>query len=363
MAPLRLKGLIERLFRSFILNISLKQLIERKARIKGKANIMIAQKLHIGIDISKNYLDVYLYNHKDHNQNTYFRTENNAKSIALLIKKLTLFPIKNVTLEATGGYEKPLIRALHKNNFTILRPNAMNVRMFAKGCNIKAKTDKVDARILAIYGCLTGHHELIKTSPLEEDLKELTTHREILCEQRKREKTRLPKACHRLSKKIIMQNIKRLDKQIESLEKEIYALVKSSDNLKAKYRILLSIPGIGNITAFHLLSHLRELGYLDNKKIASLCGVAPFTRESGSYKGKSYIRGGRKSVRNKLYMCALTAMRIGRFKAMYNRMLKAGKPAKIALTAIMRKIIVIANSLIKKGELFKENIEANRALL
>ncbi len=234
---------------------------------------------------------------------------------------------------------------------------------FAKGCNVKAKTDKNDARILAIYGCLTEHHELLKTSALEEDLKELVHHREILCEHRKQERTRLPKASHKLSKKIIAQNIKQLDNQMKSLEKEIHALIEGADKLKAKYRILCSIPGVGRITAYHLLSHLRELGFLDNKKIASLCGVAPFTRESGNYKGKSYIRGGRKSVRNKLYMCALAAMRIGRFKAMYNRMITAGKAPKVALTAIMRKIIVIGNSLVRKGEFFDENFEANRAFI
>ncbi len=264
---------------------------------------MISQKFNIGIDISKNYLDVYLYNHKIQSQNAYFRTENNRKSIAQLIKEFAPLSIENITLEASGGYEKYLIKALHKADFTILRPNAMNVRMFAKGCNVKAKTDKNDARILAIYGCLTEHHELLKTSPLEEDLKELVHHREILCEQRKQEKTRFPKACHKLSKRIIEQNIKQLDNQMKILEKEIHALIKALDQLKTKYRILCSIPGVGSITAYHLLSHLRELGYLDNKKIASLCGVAPFTRQSGNYKGKSYIRGGRKSVRNKLYMC------------------------------------------------------------
>lgn len=324
---------------------------------------MIAQKFHIGIDISKNFLDIYLYNHKNQTDNHYFRTENNPQSIKKLIKQFSQISVEAVTLEASGGYERTLIKYLHQADFVILRPNAMNVRLFARGCNIKAKTDKADARILAIFGCLSEQYELIQTTAHEEELKELMHRREIICEQRKQEKTRFSKAYHSLIKKMIQQNIKNFEKQLLVLEKEIHQLIKQHKNLLERYKILCSIPGIGDITACYLICNLRELGLLDNKKIASLCGVAPFTRESGNYRGKSYIKGGRKNVRNKLYMCALSAMRISRFKKMYDQMIERGKPPKVALVAIMRKLIIIANSLIKKNEYFTNSKEENIAII
>lgn len=260
-----------------------------------------------------------------------------------------------VACEATGDYEKLLIKLLQDSSYNswIVDPRRIKGFIISTGC--KSKTDKIDAKKIAEFAAKNSpNYEAIRKSYNQEVLQAFVNRKADLTQYLSSEKTRLKHPSHELSIKSIKKSMTFLEKEIKSIDEKISELIKSDDALIKKVKLLESIPGIGKATAALLVSFVPELGQLSNNKISSLIGLCPYNRESGNYNGKRFIRGGRMIPRNALYMCALTTIKYHLpLKEFYNRLRENKKPFKVAMVAIMRKLIIIANVILKKGELCK----------
>ena len=262
--------------------------------------------------------------------------------------------VTRVVYEATGAYHSGLERALGAL-LPLVKVNPLQARRFAQAQGVRAKTDAVDAKMLAVMGNAFVLDPDKPATKLQHDLKELRAFRSGLIKDRtrimSRQKTQTLSIICRQSKARLAQ----VDKHIAEIDAEVKRLIQSSDTMARSMKILRSIPGIGAVCASTILIEMPEIGRMDRKQVASLTGVAPMTRQSGQWRGKSFIQGGRKVVRNALYMPALVAMRFNPdLKAKYQAMIKAGKPPKVALTALMRKLIELANALIKADRNWEE---------
>lgn len=311
--------------------------------------INVTQKF-VGVDISAKNLDFFTYPTGES------RTVNNAKKeLTEFIKTLDVSQIKQFACEATGGYEKLLVQVLKENSFNcwIVDPRRIKAFIVSTGC--KAKTDKIDAKKIAEFAAKNyPDYEMHQKNKNEEILQGFVNRKADLVQFLASEKTRLKHPSHELYTSSIKKIIAVLEKEIKIIEEKITKLLTSDDILSKRTKILESIPGIGKATAALLVSFVPELGYLGNNQIASLVGLSPYNRESGNYKGKRFIRGGRVIPRNALYMCGLTTIKYHLpLKAFYDRLIEKSKPFKVAMVAVMRKLIIIANVLLKKGELCK----------
>ena len=307
-------------------------------------------KVYIGVDVSKNKLDIYI-----HPLGKFFKIANTEEEITKLIKELAKYDVAQVACEATGGYEKMLSQILKNNlyNIWIVDPRRIKGFIIASGC--KTKTDKIDAQKIAEFATKNsrGYETFYKTKN-EDKLLALVNRKGDLTKFLAAEKTRLKHPSHTLYLASIKKLIKTLESEIKIIDKQIQNLIQQDDDLNTKSKFLESIPGIGKASAATLLSFVPELGKLSNRKISALVGVCPYDNESGKYKGKKYIRGGRITPRNTLYMCALTTIKYNLiFKNFYDRLIANKKPFKVAIVAVMHKLIILANSLLKKGELCK----------
>ncbi len=307
-------------------------------------------KVYIGVDVSKNKLDIYI-----HPLGKFFKIANTEEEITKLIKELAKYDVAQVACEATGGYEKMLSQILKNNlyNIWIVDPRRIKGFIIASGC--KTKTDKIDAQKIAEFATKNsrGYETFYKTKN-EDKLLALVNRKGDLTKFLAAEKTRLKHPSHTLYLASINKLIKTLESEIKIIDKQIQNLIQQDDDLNTKSKFLESIPGIGKASAATLLSFVPELGKLSNRKISALVGVCPYDNESGKYKGKKYIRGGRITPRNTLYMCALTTIKYNLiFKNFYDRLIANKKPFKVAIVAVMHKLIILANSLLKKGELCK----------
>ncbi|TVU79545.1 IS110 family transposase, partial [Pseudoalteromonas neustonica] len=245
--------------------------------------------------------------------------------------------------------EQPFIIACAEANIPFVVANPVNIKRFAGAIGQKAKTDKLDAQLIAHFG------EAIKPplSSLKPDqmrlMSDLLSRRRQLMDMQTMEKNRsqiMPKTISSLIKPILTA----LKNQIEKVDLKLQKLIKECDEYEAKNNIIQSVPGVGNVVAFNLLSDMPELGYVNNKEAASLVGVAPFNRESGVYQGKRMIRGGRPKIRTAMYMAMMSAIQCNpKFKEIYQRMVAAGKPKKVAIIACIRKLVVIINSMVRDG--------------
>ncbi|BFU60624.1 IS110 family transposase [Rodentibacter abscessus] len=303
--------------------------------------------LYCGIDVAKKSLVIGLSNHKKTKTET-----NNHKGIAHLLDYLSRFDIALVTLEATGGLEIPVAKALARAGYRVLVANPQKAAQYARSQST-AKTDAKDAINLAFYGQnldIKGEAEKLLYTPLteaEERLEALVVRRRQLVDMRVAELNRLQQS-HETQQKNISQHIEMLDKMIAELDQDIDD---NTRHFKDKAELITDIKGVGKNCVAVLMSQLPELGKLSSKRIASLVGVIPHVRESGQWKGKSFCQGGRAIVRNALYMAALSAVRHEPvFKAFYNRLVARGKAKKLALTACMRKLLTIMNALVKRHE-------------
>ena len=307
-------------------------------------------KVFIGVDVSKNNLDIFIYP-----IGKAFKIRNIRQEIIKFIKQLSPYEVIQVACEATGGYEKLFIKSLQENSYNcwIVDPRRIKGFIISTGC--KSKTDKIDAKKIAEFAATNSpDYEVIKKSHNEEMLQAFVNRKADLTQYLSSEKTRLKHPSHELSVKSIKKSITFLETEIKIIEAQILKFISSDDNLCNKVKLLESIPGIGKATAALLVSFVPELGQLSNNKISSLIGLCPYNRESGNYNGKRFIRGGRMIPRNALYMCALTAIKYHLpLKEFYNRLRENKKPFKVAMVAVMRKLIVIANVILKKGELCK----------
>ena len=279
---------------------------------------------------------------------------NSTKGINQLIKLLKPHNVKLVVLEATGGYERPIVAGLLQADFKVVVASPRQVRQFARGIGELAKTDPIDARVLARFAQLVQPKPRPQFSRKTEELADLVTRRNQLTSLRTQELNREQTVRHRQVLKSVRKMIKTLNAQIADLDELIQKHIQSDEQLSNKDKILRSTPGIGPQTSAILLSQLPELGLLNRQQIAALVGVAPYDFRSGRFAGQSRIWGGRKQIRNMLYMAALTAIRYNPvIKNFYQRLISQGKKFKVVITACMRKLLIILNTMMRNETAWK----------
>ena len=298
--------------------------------------------IYVGIDVAKDSLQVATSNGDN------FSVGNDPAAIAALCERLVRLEAALVVLEASGGYERRLLVALVSAGLKCARVNPVDVRHFARSRRQFAKTDRIDAALLAVFGA-EREAELVTSEldPEREELKLLVDRRRQLLAMLKAERNRLAQAQSwlRIS---IARTIRALERELGAVEHQIAARVDGSARLKPVHQQLTSVPGVGPGLANILLARLPELGRLNRRQIAALVGVAPFSRQSGRWQGHQSIFGGRASIRAVLYMATLSAVTCNPIlRAFYCRLRADGKPAKLALTAAMRKLITILNAMLK----------------
>lgn len=298
--------------------------------------------INVGIDVGKQSLDIYI-----RPLGEYFQVENTPAGIKAAVSRLRALKPARVVIEATGRMELAFVCAAHKAELPVVVAHPTQVRRFASASGQLAKTDKLDARVIAHYGeALKPEVTAFKPEKLRE-ISDLLIRRNQLLDMSTMEKNRLsilPKALHTG----ITQHLKHMEKQIAKLDNLLDQKIEQCPHWQHKRDLLMSVKGVGKVLTYILLSDLPELGQLNRKEIAALVGVAPMNRESGKYQGKRYIRGGRSRIRKVLFMAVMSAMQANpRIKAMYQRLRANGKPPKVAMVACMRKLLIILNTMVK----------------
>jgi transposase len=302
---------------------------------------IIAQ--NVGVDISKATLDVHLHPAGIARQFT-----NDASGIKALLGWLGDRDIARIVFEPTGPYHHRLERRLGDAGLPLAKVNPLQARRFAQAAGAHAKTDAIDAAMLARMGALLTPPVRQITSEAIDDMRELHIARLALIKDRTAARNREHACRSPLLKRHAAQRLAQIDRQIAAIDAALNARLQTDPELVSRFEILISIPGVGALTAIIMLIEMPELGQLESKQVASLAGLAPQARDSGQYRGKRHIRGGRAVLRQALYMPALVATRFNvDLKAKYQAMVTAGKPPKVAITAIMRKLIILANTLLK----------------
>jgi len=300
------------------------------------------EEIWIGIDVSKARLDVGV----GENGETW-SASNDGEGIAGTVERCRQLQPRLVIVESTGGLENHLVSALYLAEVPVALVNPGRVRQFAKAAGLLAKSDMIDAHLLARFGQALKPAPTCLPSEEERLLSALITRRRQLIDMRTAETNRLPTA-HVSMQPNIQACLSWLNAQITDLELQINAFIQNQPDFKAKDDLLQTVPGIGPVTAAILISDLPELGLLDRKKIAALVGVAPFNDDSGFRRGKRRIKGGRPNLRSVLYMAAISASRYNPvIRLFYNHLLKVGKLKKVALVACMRKLLVILNAMLR----------------
>lgn len=310
----------------------------------------MGEKLFVGIDVSKAWLDVACVPALTQEQGALTRhVDNEEKARSELVRRLAELAPQLVVLEATGGWETALAGALCAAGLAVAVVNPKRVRDFARAAGVLAKTDRLDARVLALFGQRMQPQVHPMADEAQQEIAELVDRRAQLVAMRAQEKNRLA-TVKPVARKSVREHIEWLDARIKQLDRELDTRLKDSPVYKARYELLDSIPGLGRVTISTSLGRLPELGSLDRRRVAALVGVAPFADDSGKRRGQRYIQGGRADVRRVLYMAALSAARCNpAIKAMFQRLRAQGKPFKVAMTACMRKLLVIMNAILKSG--------------
>lgn len=305
----------------------------------------MSQTLHVGIDVSKSQLDVAVYE-----QSEVRAFKNNARGIRQLVAHLTKLAPKLVVLESTGGYESTAALALHDGQVPVAVVNPRQVRDFAKANNILAKTDKIDAGILAHFAAVINPPERGVPNAELLQLRELVTRRRQLVDIVVAERNRLEHASSQMAKDI-KRHVSWLQRQIAALEEKIDDTLRESPLWQERSELLQTYKGAGPGLSRTLCAYLPELGRVNGKQISALVGLAPFNCDSGKFRGQRRIWGGRAVVRSALYMSALCCIRHNPvIREFYLRLRAAGKPGKVALVACMRKILVTLNAMVRDGK-------------
>jgi transposase len=295
----------------------------------------------IGVDVSKDHLDAHRLA-----DGASRRFANDKCGRKAFVKWFAQTPVQRVVFEPTGPYHRAFERALGAAGVPFVKVNPRQARRFAEAIGKLAKTDRLDAAMLARMGAMLE----LRTRPPQSEalLEELHLAREALVKDRTAAKNRGKVLAAPLLKRHNAQRLEQIKLQITAIEAAILEQVQADPDLAQRFAILTSIPGVSAITAFALLIEMPELGALEPAQAASLAGLAPVARQSGRWTGRAFIRGGRADVRQAVYMPALVATRFNPdMKAKYKQLINAGKPAKVALTAVMRKLILFANALLK----------------
>jgi transposase len=296
----------------------------------------------IGVDISKSHLDVFHLEGKAAQ-----RFEIAPGGLRALRKWLGSRPLARVVYEPTGPYHR-LFEDNLSGKLPLVKVNPLQARRFAEACGTRAKTDALDARGLARMGAALALEPDAVISQNTRVLRDLQVARTALIKERTRLRNRGHVQTNAVLKRQTKTRLTLVEKQTAELDLEIAKLIDANENTARPRDILRSIPGLGQIATAAILTFLPEIGTLDRRQVGSLAGLVPYNRDSGQWKGKSFIRGGRKPLRDALYMPALVAMRFNPdLKAKYSALRAAGKPAKVAIVAVMRKLIETANALVK----------------
>lgn len=311
---------------------------------------------YIGVDVSKAMLDVNLqgkYMQFDNNKEGIEKLFNNDKELAIEIQDCLL------VMEASGGYERQLVESCEQKTINYHVAHANKVRSYAKSKGLKAKTDQLDCGLLTDFGqVMRIQPDINLLSENANEIKRLLKRREELKSDKQREKNRLDTITSPGIRDSIESHIKWLDDEIKRLDKQLKD-EQCKESVKENHVLLTSVPGIGDLTANYLLALLPELGSVGHKVISALVGVAPYNRDSGNFEGKRFIQGGRCKLRHALYMSALTATRCNEpLRNFYQRLRTAGKPAKVAIIAVMRKLLSMINSVMTRQTPWKDDLNA-----
>ena len=297
--------------------------------------------VYVGIDVSKDRLDVSIGA-----EGAVWQVGNDAAGIGALRERLAVLAPERIVVEATGGLERAVVRGLDITGLPVVVVNPRQVRDFARATGRLAKTDVIDARVLAWFGEALQPAVRLLPDAQAEALREVVTRRRQVVEMLTVERNHMVQATS-LVRRQVKGHIAGLQRQLVTLDRELARLIQANPVWRARDELLRSVPGVGNVTARLLVANLPELGQLNRKQIAALVGVAPHNRDSGSYRGKRSVWGGRAPVRAGLYMATLVATRHNAvIRAFYARLCAAGKPKKVALTACMRKLLTILNSML-----------------
>ncbi len=298
--------------------------------------------VNVGVDVGKDSLDIAI-----HEKQLHWQEDNTEQGIKRLLKRLSYYQVERLVMEATGRYEFELAEAAYHKGLPVCIAKPLLVRRYAGAVDQLAKTDKIDAAIIAQYAAVVRPRVTPKKSKNLIAIKNLLARRRQLVNLRTQELNRksiMGKAFEASCQRIIHA----LDKEIGRMEKQLFRHVEQQSEWLEKRSILNSAPGVGDTFIYTLLADLPELGTLNNREISALTGVAPFNRDSGKQRGKRRIRGGRASVRTVLYMATLSATQCNPvIKAFYRKLVTQGKHKKVAITACMRKFISILNTMVK----------------
>jgi len=310
-------------------------------KTKGKSNA--------GIDVCKNWLDAHLVP-----QGCSLRVRNDAQGHQQLKRWLMKHDVTLIAIEATGKWHRQVHRSLHASAFRVAIVNPLRARLFAEAIGLLAKTDRLDARMLALLAESLSPQAKAPASEAVEALQELVTGRDSAVAEQTALQNQLAAANSSFLRRQLKARIVRIAKDIASLQAEIERSIGNDEALARRHAILLSIPGVGPVTAATLIATMAELGSCTAKQIAMLAGLAPVADQSGAREGQRVIRAGRAAARRVLYLCALSAKRCNpAMMALYDRLTAAGRPHKVALGAVARKLVVLANTLITQNRLWQ----------
>lgn len=303
----------------------------------------MAQGACIGIDVSKASLEVALGSSGEIRS-----VANQSAAIEKLTARLLEVKPELVVMEATGGYERLAAALMWEAGLKVVIANPRQIRQFREGMGQHAKTDRLDARMIALW----AEHRRPEVRPLPDaqarELSELLARRRQLIEMLVAERQRLARVLSKPIRKEITASIGSLERRLRQLESEIERLVGKSDPWRRTRELLESVPGVSKVTSCMLIAELPELGTIAHRRLASLTGLAPFVRQSGKWRGHQMISGGRAGVRSALYMAAVSASRWNpRLRPFYERLLKRGAPKKKALIAVARKLLVMLNAIVR----------------
>jgi transposase len=306
---------------------------------------MTQEKRFVGIDVSKLWLDIAIWPTAET-----FRIANDRNGWHELARRLGRLGVQLVGLEASGGYERGVLRALVEANLPARLVNPWRARQFAQACGSLAKNDRLDAVAIAWFVSTVPPRPLIHSSAVD-DLAELVTTRRQLVDELTRATNQAEHARQTVVSRLAKRRIGQLRAEILLLDKAIAAAVANNPEMSRKSALMRSVPGVGPVFTQSLLALMPELGSLTNRQAASLLGVAPFDFESGTFKGQRHIFGGRRALRDVAFMAAMIACRCNPvFKAFSQKLRDAGKRPKVAIVAVMRKLIVTLNAMLREGQ-------------
>ena len=306
---------------------------------------MDGEKVFIGVDISQDSLDMVAYP-----TGQIWQYKNSKGGITKAIAKLRGLELKLIVMEATGGLEKPLCEALFQAGLPAAIVNPRRIRDFGRSMGILAKTDKLDAKVMAYFAAKIEPAPRPIQDEASQKLENLLTRRSQISDMIIAEKHRLKHGSDKIVRKHIQGHVNWLESELKDLEKELKDSIRQNPKFAEKVKLYKSMPGVGDNLSYNLVANLGELGHLNQREIAALVGVAPLNRDSGKQRGRRMIWGGRATVRKALYMPALSAIRCNPvIRDLYQRLIAKGKLKKVALVACMHKMLTILNSMVKNN--------------